>query len=69
MSPTALNILLTDNSTVVTVPISAAVRDSSQGGLFGPDVVLSDILRRGYFWNSAHTASYPVSQIKSVTYS
>ena len=64
---TQLNVLLTDNTTVVTVSIPANMA-TVQPRLFAPDVFLDSIFRRGYFWNPTKTTAYSANQIKSIAY-
>jgi hypothetical protein len=62
-----LNILLIDNTTVVTVAIPANMQ-SARPGLNPYDTMIATIFRRGYFWNAAQTTACPTSQIKNITY-
>jgi hypothetical protein len=64
---TQLNILLVDNTTVVSVPIPPNMA-TVQPGLHPADTMIGTIFRRGYFWNQTATTSYPVTQVKSITY-
>jgi hypothetical protein len=66
-APTQLNILLTDGTTTIVVPIQSAFA-TAQPGISAPDTVLGSIFKRGYFWNQAGTTAYPTTQIKSITY-
>jgi hypothetical protein len=62
-----LDILLTDGTTTVVVPIPANMA-TVQPGLNPYDTMIATIFKRGYFWNSTLTVAYPTTQIKSVTY-
>ncbi len=65
-----LNILLTDGTTTVVVPIAAAVQslDAAQAGYFAPDVAVANIMRRRGFWDSTNEIFRPISQIKSISW-
>lgn len=64
---TQLNILLIDGSTTVVVKIPAALQEME--GVSPADVTVRNIVTHRGFYNQNRDTFYPLSQIKSITFS
>ena len=66
MAASQLLILLTDNTTTITLPLPPSLA-SSPDGLVPSDALIQAIMHGGGFWDQSQNVFRPITVIKSIT--